>query len=95
MRRRFNSPDLTIEVMPNGVTLGRAGFQPASEPRASSPAAQPPDSSLHTSHSAPGTAAKRPTIGYLARMIREKGVSQLVDAFIHLRNELKHPDARL
>ena len=105
MRRRFNSPDLTIEVMPNGVTLGRAGFQPASEPRASNSAAQPPDSSPHTSHadrnpdevggSAPGTAAKRPTIGYLARMIREKGVSQLVDAFIHLRNELKHPDARL
>lgn len=34
-------------------------------------------------------------IGYLARMIREKGVHHLVEAFIHLRNELKHPDAQL
>jgi glycosyltransferase involved in cell wall biosynthesis len=36
-----------------------------------------------------------PVIGYLARMIREKGVHHLVHAFIHLRNRLKHPDARL
>ncbi|MGE9269629.1 MAG: glycosyltransferase family 4 protein, partial [Verrucomicrobiales bacterium] len=36
-----------------------------------------------------------PTIGYLARMIREKGVHHLVEAFIHLRHELKHPNARL
>lgn len=36
-----------------------------------------------------------PVIGYLARMIREKGVHHLVQAFIHLRNRLKHPDARL
>jgi len=36
-----------------------------------------------------------PVIGYLARMIREKGIEVLVSAFIHLRNELKHPDARL
>jgi len=36
-----------------------------------------------------------PVIGYLARMIREKGLPELVAAFIHLRNTLKHPDARL
>jgi glycosyltransferase involved in cell wall biosynthesis len=36
-----------------------------------------------------------PTVGYLARMIREKGVELLVDAFIHLRLQLRHPDARL
>lgn len=36
-----------------------------------------------------------PVIGYLARMIREKGVELLVDAFIHLRLNLRHPDARL
>jgi glycosyltransferase involved in cell wall biosynthesis len=36
-----------------------------------------------------------PVIGYLARMIREKGLPHLVEAFIHLRNGLKHPDARL
>jgi glycosyltransferase involved in cell wall biosynthesis len=36
-----------------------------------------------------------PVIGYLARMIREKGLPELVEAFIHLRNTLKHPDARL
>ena len=36
-----------------------------------------------------------PVIGYLARMIREKGLPVLVEAFIHLRNTLKHPDARL
>jgi glycosyltransferase involved in cell wall biosynthesis len=28
-------------------------------------------------------------------MIREKGLPDLVEAFIHLRNTLKHPDARL
>jgi glycosyltransferase involved in cell wall biosynthesis len=36
-----------------------------------------------------------PVIGYLARMIREKGVGLLVSAFIHLRKNLHHPDARL
>jgi glycosyltransferase involved in cell wall biosynthesis len=36
-----------------------------------------------------------PVIGYLARMIREKGVHHLVHAFIHLRNRLKHPEVRL
>ncbi len=36
-----------------------------------------------------------PVIGYLARMCREKGLEVMVDAFIHLRNELRHPDARL
>jgi glycosyltransferase involved in cell wall biosynthesis len=36
-----------------------------------------------------------PVIGYLARMIREKGLPDLVEAFIHLRTGLKHPDARL
>ncbi len=68
MRRRLDSPDLHIEVMPNGIDLD--GYRPAN----------------------PGSP---PVIGYLARMIREKGVQLLVDAFIHLRKELKHPDARL
>ncbi|MBN8458437.1 MAG: glycosyltransferase family 4 protein [Verrucomicrobia bacterium] len=36
-----------------------------------------------------------PVIGYLARMCREKGLEPMVDAFIHLRRELGHPDARL
>jgi len=36
-----------------------------------------------------------PVIGYLARMCREKGLEVMVEAFIHLRNELRHPDARL
>ena len=36
-----------------------------------------------------------PVIGYLARMTQEKGLAELVAAFIHLRNTLKHPDARL
>jgi len=40
-------------------------------------------------------ASSAPIIGFLARMIREKGIDQLVAAFIHLRNELNHPDARL
>jgi glycosyltransferase involved in cell wall biosynthesis len=43
--------------------------------------------------SAPATSP--PVIGYLARMIREKGVHHLVQAFIHLRNRLHHPDVRL
>lgn len=43
------------------------------------------------------TAAKSgpPVIGYLARLCREKGLEVMVNAFIHLRNELRHPDARL
>ena len=36
-----------------------------------------------------------PVIGYLARMTQEKGLAELVSAFIHLRNTLNHPDARL
>jgi glycosyltransferase involved in cell wall biosynthesis len=43
----------------------------------------------------PSSPGSPPVIGYLARMIREKGVQLLVEAFIHLRKELKHPDARL
>ena len=36
-----------------------------------------------------------PTIGFLARMCREKGLEVLVDGFIHLRIELGRTDARL
>jgi len=36
-----------------------------------------------------------PKIGYLARMMRAKGMEVLVEAFIHLRKELGHPDAKL
>ncbi len=36
-----------------------------------------------------------PTIGYLARMIREKGLELLVDAFIALARDLRHDTARL
>lgn len=43
----------------------------------------------------PPNPSSPPVIGYLARMIREKGLPELVKAFIHLRTALKHPDARL
>jgi glycosyltransferase involved in cell wall biosynthesis len=43
----------------------------------------------------PPNPSSPPVIGYLARMIREKGLPVLVEAFIHLRNTLKHPDVRL
>ncbi|BCX47230.1 glycosyl transferase family 1 [Haloferula helveola] len=69
MRDRLESPDLRIEVLPNGIDL--EGY------RSAAPADSPP------------------VIGYLARMIREKGVHDLVEAFIHLRTKLNHPDARL
>jgi len=36
-----------------------------------------------------------PVIGFLARMCREKGLEVMVEAFIHLRNVLGHPNARL
>jgi glycosyltransferase involved in cell wall biosynthesis len=36
-----------------------------------------------------------PTIGYLARMCREKGLEVLVDGFIHLRTKLGNTNARL
>ncbi|MBH55052.1 MAG: hypothetical protein CMI18_12005 [Opitutaceae bacterium] len=36
-----------------------------------------------------------PTVGYLARMCRDKGLDVMVDAFIHLRTELGNSDARL
>ena len=68
MRRRFDAPDLRIEVMPNGIDLD--GYRVSKLP------------------------ANPPVIGYLARMIREKGVHHFVEAFIHLRKQLKHPDAR-
>jgi glycosyltransferase involved in cell wall biosynthesis len=43
----------------------------------------------------PPAPSSPPVIGYLARMIREKGAGLLVSAFIHLRKNLRHPDARL
>ena len=43
----------------------------------------------------PPNPSQPPVIGYLARMIREKGLEILVSAFIHLRKNLNHPDARL
>lgn len=43
----------------------------------------------------PANPSTPPVIGYLARMIREKGLPDLVGAFIHLRTALKHSDARL
>lgn len=36
-----------------------------------------------------------PMIGFLARLCRDKGLEVMVDAFIHLRMALGHPDARL
>lgn len=36
-----------------------------------------------------------PVIGFLARMCRGKGLETMVDAFIHLRRTLQHPDAQL
>jgi glycosyltransferase involved in cell wall biosynthesis len=36
-----------------------------------------------------------PVIGYLARLMKEKGLALLVEAFVHLRNELGHPDCQL
>jgi len=69
MRHRLGTPDLRIEVMPNGIDL--EGY------RLATPAPAPP------------------VIGYLARMIRLKGIEVLVHAFIHLRTRLQHPDARL
>ncbi|MFC7339457.1 glycosyltransferase family 4 protein [Haloferula chungangensis] len=97
MRGRLNLPKQKIEVLPNGISLSQSDreLQLAPEPQPHTHAAQPPESPLLTAHCSLGTAAQRPTIGYLARMIREKGVHHLVEAFIHLRHELKHPDARL
>ena len=106
MRRRLNLPNQKIEVIPNGIapSVRREDNPVLQQPQPPAPAAKPPNSPLSTSHStlgtptkqaALGTAAKRPVIGYLARMIREKGVHHLVEAFIHLRNNLKHPDAHL
>lgn len=36
-----------------------------------------------------------PVIGFFARMIRDKGIEVMVDAFVHLRRVLGHADARL
>ena len=43
----------------------------------------------------PANEAGPPVIGYLARMIPEKGIAVMVDAFIHLKNVLDCPDVRL
>lgn len=65
--------------------LGAPDLPIAVMPNGTEPAAEPP----------PAPSAEPPTIGYLARMIPEKGLELLVDAFIHLRRDLGHPDARL
>jgi len=36
-----------------------------------------------------------PVIGFLARLCREKGLEVMVEAFVHLRTVLGHPDVRL
>jgi ABC-type lipoprotein export system ATPase subunit/glycosyltransferase involved in cell wall biosynthesis len=43
----------------------------------------------------PGTNHRAPTIGYLARIAPEKGLSQLLDAFVHLRRLPGMEQARL
>jgi len=43
----------------------------------------------------PSVKSGPPVIGFLARMIREKGLEVMVAAFVHLRTVLGHPDARL
>lgn len=69
MQERLGSPDLDIEVLPNGIDL--EGYGPADDP------------------------AGPPVIGYLARMMKEKGLALLVEAFVLLRKDLGHPDCRL
>jgi len=89
MRQRLNLPTQKIEVLPNGISSSERGLQSAPQPK------PPSNAALGISPENVGATAKRPVIGYLARMIREKGVHHLVEAFIHLRTELKHPDAQL
>ena len=50
---------------------------------------------LHLEDYAPSDFAAPPTIGYLARMCRVKGLERLVEAFIFLKKELGHGDTRL
>jgi glycosyltransferase involved in cell wall biosynthesis len=50
---------------------------------------------IDPAHFLPPAPAEPPVIGYLARLCREKGLEIMVDAFIHLRQRLGHPSARL
>lgn len=50
---------------------------------------------MDPAHFHPPAPAAPPVIGFLARLCREKGVEIMVDAFIHLRQRLGHPTARL
>jgi glycosyltransferase involved in cell wall biosynthesis len=44
---------------------------------------------------APPSGRTPPTIGYLARMCRDKGLDTLVDAFVRLRSDARFPQLRL
>jgi glycosyltransferase involved in cell wall biosynthesis len=72
MQKRLNLPDDRVQVLFNGINLD--GFGASGDPDRQPPA-DPPIFSR----------ADGPSLGYLARMCREKGLDTLVDAFIVLK----------
>ncbi|MEY2879077.1 MAG: hypothetical protein RLZZ15_1457, partial [Verrucomicrobiota bacterium] len=82
------APD-AIAVVPNGILLEGYGGTPSGM-------GVPPMSSPDSDHGRDARAtSSQPAIGYLARMCREKGLDQLVDAFIVLARDLGDTTTRL
>ena len=94
MAKRLNLPADKLKVVFNGISLEGYGsnqcsvFSVQSEGAGASTA-----SALNTEHCLLNTSS--PTLGYFARMCREKGLDLLVETFIELKRRNRVPNLKL
>jgi glycosyltransferase involved in cell wall biosynthesis len=108
MAPRLGLDARAIAVVPNGIDLAGYSNAPSGTgslpavasgegrvPPASSGMGVPPMGSSDAEHGRDARATSNPAIGYLARMSRDKGLDQLVEAFIALARDLGDTTTRL
>jgi glycosyltransferase involved in cell wall biosynthesis len=81
MRERLSLPAERVRVVYNGIDLAGYGAKDHGSPAAL--------------HSSPDTRHSSPILGYFARMCREKGLDQLVEAYVVLRKNNRVPNLKL
>ncbi|MFA6546155.1 MAG: glycosyltransferase family 4 protein [Limisphaerales bacterium] len=93
MAKRLSLPADKVKVVFNGISLEGYGSNQCSVFSNQSEAARATNASaLNTEHCSLNTA---PTLGYFARMCREKGLDLLVEAFIELKHRNAVPNLKL
>ena len=94
MARRLGLPAEKVKVVFNGISLEGYGSSQCSvinsQPEG---AGAPAGSALNTEHCSLNTSS--PTLGYFARMCREKGLDLLVETFIELKQRGTVPNLKL